>query len=88
MEQLKILYSSPAIKHLLSHQILYTKFIIVEISKPTYFLKANYLKVSIPDIQEYSIPKVIDNFLAAEAHAEKYFRRGGDINSTKNDVAE
>ncbi len=74
-ENLKILYSSQPIKHLLSHQILYTKFTIVEISKPTYYLKSNYLKVSIPDIQEYSIPKVIDNFLAAEP-SEKYFRKG------------
>jgi len=86
-ERLEILYSSPAIKHLLSHQILYTKFIIVEISKPTYYLKANYQKISIPDIQEYSIPKVIDNFLAAEP-SEKYFRRGGAINSTKGYLAE
>jgi len=72
--KVKILYVSNPIKHLLSHQTLYTKFIIVEIIKPNYFLKSNYLKIPIPDIQEYSIPKVIDNFLAAEP-AEKYLRK-------------
>jgi len=72
--ELKILYESQPIKHLLSHQTLYTKFIIVEISKPSYYLKSNYLNISIPNIQEYSIPKVIDNFLVAEP-SEKYFRK-------------
>ena len=75
-ENLIILYSSQPIKHLLSHQTLYTKFTIVEINKPSYFLMSNYLKISIPDIQEYSTPKVIDNFLAAEP-SEKYFRNRG-----------
>lgn len=70
-EELKILHESQPVKHVLSHQILYTKFIIVEVSKPSYYLKSNYLKISIPDIQEYSIPRVIDNFLAAEPY-EKY----------------
>ncbi len=72
--KVKILHFSPPIKHPLSHQILYTRFVIVEISKPSYFLKSNYLNVSIPNIQDYSIPKVIDNFLAAEP-SEKYFRK-------------
>lgn len=74
-ESIKILYGSQTIKHVLSHQILYTKFFIVEIDKPTYFLKTDYLKIPISNIQEYSIPKVIDNFLAAEP-SEKYFRKG------------
>ncbi|RPH31334.1 MAG: A/G-specific adenine glycosylase [Bacteroidales bacterium] len=75
-ERLKILHSSQPIKHILSHQTLYTKFIIVEIDKPTYYLKTNYLKIPIPNIQDYSIPKVIDNFLAAEP-SEKYLRNKG-----------
>jgi A/G-specific adenine glycosylase len=86
-EKLQILYISQAIKHLLSHQTLYTKFIIVEISKPSYFLKSNYLRVLIPDVQEYSIPKVIDNFLAAEP-SERYFCKGREVNSSKNGLAE
>lgn len=73
-EKLNILYSSQVIKHILSHQTLYTKFFIVEIDKPSYYMKTNYQKVSIPDIQEYSVPKVIDNFLAAEP-SEKYLRK-------------
>lgn len=68
-----IIYNSETIKHLLSHQTLYAKFVIVEINKPNYYLNANFLKVTISDIQEYSVPKVIDNFLAAEPVA-KYFK--------------
>jgi len=71
----KILYISQPVKHLLSHQTLYTKFIVVEINKPNAYLSSNYLKTSIPSIQDYSVPKVIDNFLAAEP-AEKYLRKG------------
>lgn len=67
-----ILHVSPLVKHPLSHQSLYTRFIIVEVKKPTYFLKANYKKIPIPEVQNYSVPRVIDNFLAAEP-AEKYF---------------
>jgi len=66
-----VLHISVPIKHQLSHQTLYTKFIIVEVSKINRFMKSNYLKVYITNIQEYSVPKVIDNFLAAEP-AEKY----------------
>jgi A/G-specific adenine glycosylase len=73
VQKLKVLYCSQNIKHLLSHQTLYTKFVILEISKQNYFLKSNYQNILISEIQEYSIPKVIDNFLAAEP-AEKYLR--------------
>lgn len=71
----KILYISQPVKHLLSHQTLYTKFIVVEINKPNAYLSSHYIKTSIPTIQDYSVPKVIDNFLAAEP-AEKYLRKG------------
>jgi A/G-specific adenine glycosylase len=67
-----ILHVSALVKHPLSHQLLFTRFIIVEIEKPTYFLKANYKKILIPEVQNYSVPRVIDSFLAAEP-AEKYF---------------
>lgn len=75
-----ILYISDPIKHLLSHQTLYTKFVIVEIEKASYYLKSNYNKISIPDIQEYSVPRVIDSFLAAEP-AERYFRKEKKVES-------
>ncbi len=66
-------YESKPIKHILSHQTLYTKFYIVELSKPTYYITSNYLKVMIEDLQDFSTPRVIDNFLAAEP-SEKYLR--------------
>jgi len=72
--EVRVLYASNPIKHPLSHQTLYTKFVIVEIEKATYYLKSNYNKIPIPDIQEYSVPRVIDSFLAAEP-AERYFRK-------------
>lgn len=72
-----ILHVSQLVKHPLSHQTLYTRFIIIEIKKPTYALKSNYIKIAIPEIQDYSIPRVIDNFLAAEP-AEKYFRKDNE----------
>ncbi|MHC1702748.1 MAG: A/G-specific adenine glycosylase [Tenuifilaceae bacterium] len=67
-----ILHVSQPVKHPLSHQTLYTRFLIIEIKKPSAKLKTNYLKILTPEIQEYSIPRVIDNFLAAEP-SEKYF---------------
>jgi A/G-specific adenine glycosylase len=72
-EEVIVLYESQVIKHILSHQTLYTKFYIVEVSKPTYYITTNYLKVKVDDIQDYSTPRVIDNFLAAEP-SEKYLR--------------
>jgi len=80
--EFKILYISQPIKHLLSHQTLYTKFIIVEITKPNYLLKSNYLKISTSTIQEYSVPKVIDNFLAAEP-SEIYLSGAGKLTNKK-----
>jgi len=71
-EKFEILHVSQSIKHQLSHQTLFVQFIIVEIRKPTYYLNSNFLNVSISDLQEYSVPKVIDNILAAEP-TEKYF---------------
>jgi A/G-specific adenine glycosylase len=68
-----ILYISQPIKHLLSHQTLYNRFFIVEINKPNYLLRENYIKIPTAAIQNYSVPKVIDNFLAAEP-SEIYLR--------------
>ncbi len=73
-EEITILYESQPIKHILSHQILYTKFYILETNKPTYYITSNYVKVRIDDIHDYSTPRVIDNFLAAEP-SEKYLRK-------------
>ena len=78
-EKTIILFESQPIKHILSHQMLYTKFYIIEVSKPTYYITSNYLRVRIENIQEYSTPRVIDNFLAAEP-SEKYLRN--DSNKT------
>ena len=81
-QSLKILYVSKPVKHPLSHQTLYIRFIMLQIMKPTYYLKSNYQQVEIESIDEYSTPRVIDNFMAAEP-AEKYFRTRND-NSDKS----
>ena len=67
-----ITYLSPIVKHQLSHQTLNTRFLIVEIPKITSLLKSKFLLVKTSDIDNYSVPKLIDNFLAAEP-AAKYF---------------
>lgn len=67
-----ISYLSPTVKHQLSHQTLYTRFIVVEINRVPSPLKSKFIMVKADEIDNYSVPRLIDNFLAAEP-AAKYF---------------
>ena len=67
-----ILYVSSPVKHLLSHQVIWAQFIVVRILQPASALQDGYKKVLTASINRYSIPTLIDNFLAAEP-AAKYF---------------
>ena len=68
----EIVYFSPTVKHLLSHQVIMARFVIVNITKTTKGLLDRFKKVHTSSIDSYTIPTLIDNFLAAEP-AEKYF---------------
>ncbi|MDX9845428.1 MAG: A/G-specific adenine glycosylase [Tenuifilaceae bacterium] len=67
-----ISYISPLVKHQLSHQTIYTRFLVVEVSNVSNYLKKEYMMVSTNELDSYSTPRLIDNFLAAEP-ATKYF---------------
>ncbi len=67
-----VLYVSSPVKHLLSHQVIWAQFIVVRILQPASALQDGYKKVLTASINRYSIPTLIDNFLAAEP-AAKYF---------------
>lgn len=67
-----IVYVSPVVKHQLSHQTIFTRFVVVQIKTPTKKMEREFLKVPTQDISDYSVPRLIDNFLAAEP-ATKYF---------------
>ncbi|MDD2279215.1 MAG: A/G-specific adenine glycosylase [Bacteroidales bacterium] len=67
-----ITYISPTIKHLLSHQVIMAQFIVVIINKDTKDLTGRFSKVLTSSIDSYTIPTLIDNFLAAEP-AVRYF---------------
>ncbi|HUW06168.1 MAG TPA: A/G-specific adenine glycosylase [Williamwhitmania sp.] len=67
----EIAYISNEVKHVLSHQHLYTRFFVVRVDRPSYFLKQKYMEISSSTLHNYSTPRLIDNFLAAEP-LEKY----------------
>jgi A/G-specific adenine glycosylase len=69
---LSVTFISPVVKHLLSHQTIYSRFVVVEIDEVSKNIKQSYLKVYTYNISNYSVPRLIDNFLAAEP-AAKYF---------------
>lgn len=62
----EILHISPQIKHVLSHQLIHARFVIVNIEKESAKLAQDYIKVLTDDLETYSVPTLIDNFLAAE----------------------
>lgn len=70
----RIMSISEPIKHQLSHLTLYARFIIIEVDKVPYKIKTDFRKVSISNLHELSVPRLIDLYLAAEP-TEKYFRR-------------
>jgi len=67
-----LLHASPVVKHVLSHQRLYAQFFILELKTIPYHLVASYKKVRIEELDEYSTPRLIDSYMAAEP-VEKYF---------------
>jgi len=52
--------------HHLSHQKLFTTFYQIKINRPNSFLSKNYLQINTQDIEKYSIPKLIENYLKKE----------------------
>jgi A/G-specific adenine glycosylase len=67
-----IKHISPELKHVLSHQVLYARFIVVEVDRFSEFLMNEYMVVNINEIHTYSTPVLIESYLAAEP-AAKYF---------------
>ncbi len=63
---------SAPVKHILSHQIIHARFIIIEAKSISYKLKTDYTEIPINKINDYSIPRLIDSYMAAEP-VEKYF---------------
>lgn len=70
--KVNILHVSELTKYPLSHQLLFTRFYIVELASSTYLPQGDYIKIKIDKLSQYSTPILIDSYMAAEA-AEKYF---------------
>ena len=68
----KILDISHPVRHMLSHRTLWATFIILEIDKPNYVLSEGFVRVPIGNVTDYSLPRLIDSYMAAEP-VEKYF---------------
>lgn len=62
----EILSVSEPVKHQLSHQTIFATFVIVETNNMSYQLKTNFQKVKLEQIDNYSVPQLINNYLAAE----------------------
>ena len=50
-------------KHILSHQNIFSSFIKIEILNINDYLKNNYIKTTIKDIKNYSIPRLIESYI-------------------------
>ena len=70
--RISILHVSNLTKYPLSHQMLMTRFYIVELDGSAYFLQDDFIKVKITDLDQYSTPTLIDSYMAAEP-TQKYF---------------
>jgi A/G-specific adenine glycosylase len=68
----EVKYISPIVRHQLSHQTLHTRFVIVDTERETKFLNNHFIPIETENISNYSTPRLIDSFLAAEP-ATKYF---------------
>lgn len=68
----KVLSISQPIRHLLSHRTIWATFIILEIDNPNYILSNEYVRVPIGGVSDYSLPRLIDIYMAAEP-VIKYF---------------
>jgi hypothetical protein len=56
----------------LSHRTIWATFLILEVDKPNYVLADEYVRVPIDNVNNYSLPRLIDAYMAAEP-AIKYF---------------
>ena len=71
--RVNILHISDLTKYPLSHQLLMTRFYIVELPSSTYLPQGDFIKIKIADLDQYSTPILIDSYMAAEP-TKKYFR--------------
>jgi A/G-specific adenine glycosylase len=62
ISDLKLQKKSTEFKHILSHQKIYATFWLVTVNKPT-DLNLNFSKISLKEINNYPVPKLIDNYL-------------------------
>lgn len=62
-EKIKILNISKIFKHILTHQIIFTRFFRIEIEEPSEFLTANFKTIIIENIYRYAVPKLIEKYL-------------------------
>ncbi len=70
---IKVLHISNPVRHPLSHLTIWATFVIASITRPTYHLKKSFKRVLAVKVQEeYSLPRLIDGFMAAEPVA-RYF---------------
>ena len=72
--QVEVLSVSEPIKHQLTHITLYATFIIAELRSVPYTLGLDYRCVPIGTLADYSVPRVIDAYMAAEP-AVRYFSK-------------
>jgi len=70
--KVKVLNISQPVRHILSHRTIWATFLILEVDKPNYVLADEYVRVPIDNVNNYSLPRVIDAYMAAEP-ALKYF---------------
>ena len=70
----RVLSVSGEIRHQLTHINIHARFIIVEVERTGYKLRADYHRVPIEELERYSVPRLIDAYMAAEP-AQRYFRR-------------
>ncbi len=68
---LKILDISKIHKHILSHQLIFARFIRLEITKLPELLVKNYKAVKKEDLGKYAIPRLIDRYLTEELKNEE-----------------
>jgi A/G-specific adenine glycosylase len=64
--EFEISKESKIIKHVLSHQILYIRFITLKLKNTSDFLEENYIKISIDKLRKHPVPIVISNYIEKE----------------------
>lgn len=67
-------YVSEVKKYMLSHQRIFAQFIVVSIDGVSGSFLDSFSRIKAENIHEYSIPKLIEGFIAAEP-VEKYFKK-------------